>query len=259
MTSILYSRQSGVATITLNEPEKRNPLNRKLVGEFIDALQRARADEEVSVVLLEAAGDSFCAGGDLKEFQTFRDKEVFDIYEEGRGTTELLTVLGSYRKPIVAACNGAAYGGGFGVVCACPLVVASEKARFGATELKLGLFPLVILPVMRKALGDRKALEMSLTAETIDAHAAQRVGIVTSVVAHDELPEKARAMAEKIASFSPYALKLGMEAFRASTTMEAGVAEEYMNALRVMFYHSEDLREGATAFLEKRLPQWRGR
>lgn len=259
MPSVLYTSQSGVASITLNEPEKRNPLNRHLVDEFITALEMARADSGVNVVLLSAAGDSFCAGGDLKEFQNFRTRDVIDIYEEGKGTAGLLKLLGSFDKPVVAAVNGPAYGGGFGIVCACPLVIASERARFGATELRLGLFPLVILPAMRAALGDRKALELSLLAETMDVEAAQQLGIVTRVVAHERLMEEARSVAERLNSYSPHALRRGMEAFRVSTGMPDGVAANYMNALRVMFYHSEDLQEGATAFLEKRAPQWRGR
>ena len=259
MSSILYENLSGVASIRLNEPEKRNPLNRELVAQFIEALMTAQADTSVNVVLLSAAGESFCAGGDLKEFQNFRSKEVIDIYDEGRGTAELLKLLGSFAKPVVAAVNGPAYGGGFGVACACPLVVASERARFGATELKLGLFPLVILPAMRAALGDRKALELSLLAETMDAEAAFKLGVVTRVVPHDQLMDEARSMADRLNSFSPHALRLGMEAFRVSTGMPGGTASSYMNALRVMFYHSEDLKEGATAFLEKRPPQWRGR
>lgn len=259
MPSVLSESRGRVREIVLNEPARRNPLNVTLVTEFIAALREAMADVDTTVVLLRAEGDSFCAGGDLKEFQRFRDKDATDIYEEGRGTTELLRLLGAYGKPIVAAINGPAYGGGFGIACACPLVIASEKARFGATELKLGLFPLVILPAMRAALGDRKALEMSLLAEPIDANEAHRLGIATRVVPHGDLLAEARVVADRIGSFSPFAVRLGMEAYRNSTTMPQGVAEAYMNALRVTFYHSEDLREGATAFLEKRTPVWRGR
>ncbi|MDQ8727417.1 enoyl-CoA hydratase/isomerase family protein [Bradyrhizobium sp. LHD-71] len=259
MPSVNYEVRSNIASIQLNEPQKRNPLNVQLVTEFIAALERARADEEVRVVLLSAAGDSFCAGGDLKEFQNFSKQPVVNIYEEGRGTTELLKKLGTFPKPIVAAVNGPAFGGGFGVACACSIVIASDRAKFGATELKLGLFPLVILPAMRRTLGDRKALEMCLTTDVLDAPQAERVGVVTRVVPHDQLIGEAEKMVSKIASFSPHALKLGVEAFRTSTGMSLEQATDYLNSLRVMFYHSEDLKEGATAFLEKRVPNWVGR
>ncbi len=259
MPSVVTETRSSVCEIVLNEPARRNPLNTTLVAELIAALEAARRDPAIVVVLLRAEGDSFCAGGDLKEFQGFRDREATAIHEEGRGTAGLFKLLGSYGKPIVAAVNGPAFGGGFGLACACPIVIASERARFGATELRLGLFPLVILPALRAALGDRKALEMSLLGEPIDAAAAERLGVVTRVVAHDRLLEEARAVAGRIGAFSPYAVRMGMEAFRNSTGMAPGMAEEYLSALRVMFYHSEDLREGATAFLEKRAPVWRGR
>ena len=102
-------------------------------------------------------------------------------------------------------------------------------------------------------------LELSLLAETMDAEAAFKLGVATRVVPHDQLMDEARSMADRLNSFSPHALRLGMEAFRVSTGMQDGTASSYMNALRVMFYHSQDLKEGATAFLEKRPPQWRGR
>lgn len=259
MPSIIYAARDKVAEITLNEPEKRNPLNKTLVGEFRAALDQASADPDVNVVLLSAAGDSFCAGGDLREFQDFRSRDVGEIYDEGRGTAGLLDALSSFPKPIVAAVNGPALGGGFGIVCACPIVVASDKARFGATELRLGLFPLVIMPSMRAALGDRKALAMSLTGEIIGADAAHELGLVTKIVAPEAVATEARAIAARIAAASPYALRLGVEAFRNTTGMTGAEAISYMNAIRVMFYHSEDLQEGASAFLEKRKPQWRGR
>lgn len=259
MSSVLYRVEARVARITLNEPDKRNPLNQTLVGELIAALERAQEAADVSVVLLAAAGDSFCAGGDLREFQNFRNLPTTEIYDQGQGTAGLFKLLGIYRKPIVAAVNGPAFGGGCGLACASSIVIASERARFGTTELRLGLFPLVILPSIRSAVGDRKAMEMALTGEIFDAAAAQSLGIVSRVVAHEQLAAEAWATAARIASFSPIALQLGVEAFRTSTGMDVVKAIDYLNALRVVVYHTEDLREGATAFLEKRPPAWVGR
>ncbi len=259
MPVVLFERDNRIGAITLNLPEKRNPLNTELVEELIACLDACAADDEISVVLLSANGDSFCAGGDLREFTTYRDKGAGDIYQEGMGTATLFKRLADYPKPVVAAINGPAYGGGFGIACACPIVVASEKARFGATELRLGLFPLVILPAIRAAMGDREALALSLTGRTIDVEEARAKGLVHVVAAHDALVDEARKVAQAVASFSPYALRMGMDAFRVSTGMSAGTAIDYLNALRVMFFHSEDLKEGASAFLEKRQPNWVGR
>lgn len=259
MEPVIYSRDKRVGTVTLNLPEKRNPLSVDLVEQLIDRLVECRDDPQVSVVLLAANGESFCAGGDLREFTTYRSKEVGAIYEEGMGTARLFKLLADYPKPLVAAVNGPAFGGGFGLVCSCPVVVASERARFGATELRLGLFPLVILPAIRAALGDREALALSLTGRVFDAAEAREMGLVHVVTSQDTLAAEAREVAERIAGFSPHALKLGMEAFRVSTGMSSGKAIDYMNSLRVLFFHSEDLKEGATAFLEKRAPNWVGR
>lgn len=259
MPSVLYEVDAHVALVTLAEPEKRNPLNVTLVGELIAALESAQRSPDVSVILLRAQGEAFCAGGDLREFQGFRDRPSLDIYEEGRGTAGLFKLLASLTKPVVGAVNGPAFGGGCGLACACSIAIASDRARFGTTELRLGLFPLVILPAVRGAVGDRTALEMALTGAIYDADSARALGIVTRVVPHDTLADESLAVARKIASHSPIAIRLGMEAFRLSTHMDTDRAIDAINAMRVVSYQTEDLREGATAFLEKRTPKWTGR
>lgn len=259
MPSVLYEVDAYVALVTLAEPDKRNPLNKALVAEFIAALTEAQRDPAVSVILLRAQGDSFCAGGDVREFQRFRERPSLDIYEEGRGTAGLFKLLAALTKPVVGAINGAAFGGGCGLACACSIALASDRAKFGTTELRLGLFPLVILPAVRGAVGDRMALEMALTGAIYDARQARDIGIVTRVVPHDDLAAESEAVARRIASHSASAIRLGMEAFRVSTGMDTARAIDYINALRVVSYQTEDLREGATAFLEKRAPKWTGR
>lgn len=259
MPSVLYEVDAHVALVTLAEPDKRNPLNTALTGALIGALDDAQRDPEVTAILLRAQGDSFCAGGDLREFQTFRERPSLAIYEEGRGTAGLFKLLAALTKPVVGAINGPAFGGGCGLACACSIAIASDRARFGTTELRLGLFPLVILPAVRNAVGDRMALEMALTGSIYDAEAARALGIVTRVVPHDTLADESLAVARRIAAHSAVAIRLGMEAFRMSTGMDTARAIDCINALRVVAYQTEDLREGATAFLEKRSPNWSGR
>lgn len=259
MPSVLYEVDARVALVTLAEPDKRNPLNTTLTAELIAALTEAQRAPEVSVILLRAQGDAFCAGGDLREFQGFRDRPSLDIYEEGKGTASLFKLLATLTKPVVAAVNGPAFGGGCGLACACSIVLASDRARFGTTELRLGLFPLVILPAVRAAVGDRAALDMALTASVYDAEQARALGIVTRVVPHEQLADESVALARRIAAQSPVAIRLGLEAFRLSTGMDTPRAIDAINALRVVCYQTEDLREGATAFLEKRPPHWTGR
>ena len=259
MSSVLYEVDAHVALVTLALPEKRNPLNTSLVAELTGALEAAQRSPDVHAILLRAQGDSFCAGGDLREFQKYRARPSLEIYEEGKGTAGLFKLLATLTKPVVGAINGAAFGGGCGLACACSIAIASDRAKFGTTELRLGLFPLVILPAIRGAVGDRAALEMALTGTIMDAQAARELGIVTRVVPHERLAEESLATARTIAAHSPVAIRLGLEAFRMSTGMDAGRAIDCINALRVVSFQTEDLREGATAFLEKRAPNWTGR
>lgn len=259
MSSVEYHVRDAVAHVVLNDPAKHNSMSEPVQNALIDALTTANTSTNVTAILLSAKGESFCAGGDLRLMHGYRSRPASEVYQEARRSASVFQTLATLEKPIVAAVNGPAFGGGFGLVCASSIVVASDCARFGCTELKLGIFPLVILPAVRRALGDRKALEISLTAETFDAQAAQAMGIVNHVVPASELMQKAETIAARIAGYSPYAVRLGMRAFRDTTGMPHDKAIEHLLGLRVVISHSEDLHEGASAFLEKRKPVWQGR
>jgi enoyl-CoA hydratase/carnithine racemase len=159
----------------------------------------------------------------------------------------------------VAAVNGAAFGGGMGITCVAHMAIASETATFGIPEIKLGIFPLTILPIIRPVLGDRLTMDLALTGRSMDAAEAKSVGVVNRIVPAETLMDEALALAGQIASFSPLALRLGIEAMQTSTDMGFDEAMDYLNAMRTIFFSSEDLNEGARAFLEKRKPVWRGR
>lgn len=256
--SLIYEVEKGVAHIRLNQPDKRNALDEVLTRELTECLLSAKADPLVHVMLLSAAGSAFSAGGDLREFQQKLSQPSLQVYDDGKTSAELFKTLGVLNKPLIGAVGGAAFGGGCGLACACHIVVASEKAKFGCTEVKLGLFPMVILPMVRRVVGDRMALQMSVTAAVFSAEEAQRVGIVSRVVPHDQLEREATALAHQVASFSPIALRVGMEGFAQTTDMEYGRAVDYLNTLRVVAFQTRDLLEGATAFLERREPVWKG-
>ncbi|MGE4240152.1 enoyl-CoA hydratase/isomerase family protein [Ramlibacter sp.] len=257
--SVIYEVADGVAHIRLNQAEKRNPLDETATRELTQCLLKAQADPKVHVMLLTAAGSAFSAGGDLREFQQKLTQPSLQVYDEGKSSAELFKVLGVLNKPLIGAVNGAAFGGGCGLACACHIVVASDKAKFGCTEVKLGLFPMVILPMVRRVVGDRMAMHMSVTATVLSAEEAQRAGIVSRMVAHDRLEDEAKALAKQIASYSPVALRVGLEGFAQTTDMEYGKAVDYLNTLRVVAFQTEDLQEGASAFLARREPAWKGR
>lgn len=253
---ILYQIEERIARITLNEPDHRNALTYAMVSELIAALRQAEANDSVRVVLLAAAGKNFSAGGNLREFVAEIDKPAFYHWESGALWEELFGLPPQMTKPVVAAVQGYALAGGCALAAVCDLVVASAEAQFGMTEIKIGLFPLVVLPALRRAVGDKKALELSLTGAIFDAQEALRIGLVNRVVPGAELEESALALARDLAEKSREALHLGKRLFWDTAGMTYAQALSYGRILRVNYMLSEDLREGTTAFLEKRKPNW---
>ena len=257
--TILYELKDNVGSITLNQPERRNPLGDAVITELLDVFTRAEQDPEVRVLLLTGAGETFSAGGDQREFAARLAQPAAQTYSDGRKTGEFLIKAWKLTKPLVGAVNGGAYGGGVGLVAACHLAVASEKAKFGITEIRFGLFPMTILPIIRAAIGDRRTLDLALTGRVIDAAEALAIGLVSRVVPHEQLHAAAWELAQGIASRSPMATRLGLIAFQESTHMDTETALRHLHTLRAVLLQSEDAHEGATAFLEKREPQWKGR
>lgn len=256
--TLVYETDAGIAEITLNQPKKHNPLSNAAALELTDALERAYDSQDVNVVVLTGSGESFSAGGDIEEFSEQMEKPATELFDKGRSTAELFRLLASYEKPIVGAINGNAFGGGCGLVATCDLAYVSDRARLGTTEINLGLFPMVILPALRSTLGDQKTLELALTGERINADEAADIGLVTDTVADGDVLSQARKTARELAGRSPLALTLGLHAFNETTDMSAERAIETLNAYRVLFYKSYDLKEGAEAFLEDRDPEWKG-
>ena len=257
---VLSSVDERVAHIVLNDPGSRNSLSDELTASLIEALLDADAREDVSVIVLSAAGKAFCAGGNIREFLTFRDRSAVTLLQEARtGTGRLFHVLEDLRTPLISVVQGAAVGGGCGIACASSYVFASVSSKFGTTEINLGLFPLAILPAVRRAVGDRNAFELGMTGVAIDATRAQEIGIVDRIVDEEKLLDEALAFARSIAARSPLAVGLGYTVFRETAAMPTHESIDYLSSVRVAFYQSEDLREGAASFLEKRAPKWTGR
>jgi enoyl-CoA hydratase/carnithine racemase len=256
---IRYHIEDHVGIIQMNDPESSNSMSQNMCLTLIDTLNAAEANNEVHVILLTGAGSTFCAGGNIKEFAAYQEKLASEVHKEGEATTILFQTLTSLRKPVIGAINGHALGGGLGLVAACHYTVASSKAKLGTTEIKLGLFPLVILPVIIEAVGSKKALEISFTGEIFTADKAKEYGFVNKVVEPEEVLDSALEFSRKLAAASPLALKIGMDCFVKTRDMEWSKKLDYANTLRVISFLSDDLKEGAQAFLEKRQPNWTGR
>ncbi|WP_027365020.1 enoyl-CoA hydratase/isomerase family protein [Desulfotruncus alcoholivorax] len=256
---LIVEQENRVRVVFMNRPEKRNALNEKMAAELIAALYEADADSGVGAVVLTGKGDSFCAGGDLSDFAQASTKTAPVLHQEGMASTEMFKMGLKMTKPLVAAVNGHAIGGGYGLAAMCHLALANEKAKFGTPEIKVGIFPFVIFPLLIRAVGPRRALEMALTGRSISAAEAKEIGLVNKVCPPEDLLRESLALASEVAGWSPLVLRLGLNAFNTVMDMEINKAFDYLNTLRVIDFMSDDLKEGAMAFTQKRSPQWSGR
>jgi enoyl-CoA hydratase len=259
LTDALYEAGAdGVATITLNRPEQRNPLGPQMVRDLISALHTAGEDTAVRAVVLTGAGDkAFCAGADLAAFAA--DAGEVDRHDSRGLFVDLFLACERLGKPLVGCINGHALAGGFGLALCCDLLVVSDKATFGTPEIKVGVWPMMIMSIVTRNLGRKRAMELFMTGERIDAGTALQWGFINRVVPAGEVRERAHAWAAEIAGWSPLVMRLGRDAFYAIDSLDYQTALRYLQAQLTVLSMSDDFREGVTAFLEKRAPHFRGR
>jgi len=254
-TDILYAVDAAdhLARITLNKPEKRNPLGPITIGEVHHALEAARDDEHVRAVILTGAGKAFSAGGDLSQMGQAPRNGLTTSFVE---LNLLFTRIG---KPVIAMVNGPCMAGGLGLLCACHLAVAADTAVFGTPEINVGLWPMTIMANIFRNVGRKRAMEMILTGDKLDAAEALRIGLVNRVVPAARLEEETLALARTIAAKSPAVMKLGLDGFFANADL---ALEPALRDLEQRFFQvvgTEDAREGLMAFMQKRPPVWKGR
>jgi enoyl-CoA hydratase/carnithine racemase len=259
LTDALYEAGGdGVATITLNRPEQRNALGPRMLRDLCAALAAARDDAAVRAVVLTGAGDkAFCAGADLAGFAA--DATEVERHIERGGFVDLFVACERLGKPLIGCINGHALGGGFGLALCCDLLVCADTAAFGTPEIKVGLWPMMIMSIVTRNLGRKRAMQLFMTGERIDAATALQWGLVNRVVATGEVRERSHAWAAEIAAWSPLIMRLGRDAFYATDSLDYETALRYLQAQLTVVSMTEDFREGVTAFLEKRAPTFRGR
>lgn len=252
-----YEVAGGVATVTIDDPSRRNPLSNSEMAALHRAIRRSGTDDDVRVVVVTGAGDvAFSAGGDLKS--GFIDDPLQG--HEARGAlADVFRAMHRNPKPIVGRVNGVAFGGGFGVAAACDIVIASERARFGTPEVDLGLWPMMISAVLLPMVSRRTLIEMMMTGRIISAEDAKQLGIVSRVVADDELDGAVREVVETLLSKSSAALALGKESFYAISGMDIDSALDHLHIGLTATALTEDAVEGVSAFIDKRDPSWKGR
>ena len=245
-----------VARITLNRPDKRNPIGPQTCGELIHALAAAKDDPAIAVIVLTGAGAVFSAGGDLG---AMRGDGAGQATIPPASLVELFASMHELGKPIIAMVNGHALAGGLGLMVACDLVIASDAAQFGTTEIAVGLWPMMITAEIVRSVGRKLALEMMLTGRKLDAAEAKAHGLVTRVVPHAELEAETMALANELAARSPAAMRLGLHAFYRAQDMEFEPQLRYLQGELGRVLALEDAAEGIAAFLQKRAPVWKGR
>lgn len=249
-------REDAVLTIVIDREARRNALNEAVALGIIAGLDEAEADRAVRAVVLTGAGDkAFCAGGDL---QPSADGTPFsiDAADPRHYVVRLFRRMDACRLPIIARVNGHALAGGFGLVCACDVVVARQDALLGVTEVKVGLFPMMILPFMLRVIPYRMLMELCLTGEPITAEEALPHGIVNYAVAPEDLNAKLGWLLDRITGKSPTGIRLGKQALANIREMGTHQALEYAQFMLANMARTKDAREGFAAFNEKRQPRW---
>lgn len=254
--TITWSADGSIGRLTLARPDKRNPIGPATCGELVHALAAAAGDPAVRVVVLTGAGPVFSAGGDLAQMSGGKAAEGA---VPPASLVDLFTAMHGLGKPIVAMVNGHALAGGLGLVVASDLAVASQEATFGTTEIRVGLWPMMVSAELARSIGRKRALDLMVTGRRIDAAEALAIGLVNRVVPRESLEAETMALAAEIAELSPATMALGLRAFYRAEDMELGPALRYLEGQLAAVLQLEDAREGLTAFLQKRKPIWTGR
>lgn len=253
--SVLTELEDGVLIVKINRNERRNALDPATSADMEEILNKAEKNQEVRVIILTGAGDrSFCAGEDLAAFDEAGECQTVMAHGFGGMTARVSS------KPIICAANGTAVAGGLEIAMACDLIVAAEHARFGLSEVKVGLLATTGgLARLSRDIPRKIAMEMCLTGTLISAERAKEIGLVNYVVPKEQVMEKALELAHTIANNAPISLKLTKEIFHIAPQVSLEDAQRFCDRCWDYIEKTEDAKEGPEAFLEKRKPQWKGR
>ncbi|MSO74007.1 MAG: enoyl-CoA hydratase/isomerase family protein [Alphaproteobacteria bacterium] len=254
---LLLTQNGEIATITLNRPEIHNAFNDALIAALTRELNMLAEDSDVRAVILAARGKSFCAGADLNYMRSMAGYSEAQNLADAAALAEMLHLLNAMPKPTIALVQGAAIAGGVGLISACDIAIAAESATFSIAEVRLGLIPSVISPFVINAIGSRRASRYFLTGERFDATEAERIGLVHDVVPDEALQVRGDSLVKQLLQGGPLAqaeIKSLIDAVR-NKPIDADLAAE--TARRIAHVRvSTEAREGMSAFLEKRQPNW---
>jgi len=258
LTTLRYDVADGVATIALDQPDSRNALSDELLDDLLAAFAAARDDDAVRCVVLTSTHERvFSAGGNLGGFAA--ELPLAHKHAAIDRFPRLFTLIGQLGKPTICAANGHVLAGALGLALACDLIVAKEGVTFGTPEINVGVFPFMIMALIYRNVGRKKTNELLLLGERIDAHEAERIGIVNKVVPAEEFDAAVADWAGRLARKSPLLMKLGKDAMFRQQDMAFAEALDFLRAQLALAFATEDIQEGVKAFFERREPQWTGR
>jgi enoyl-CoA hydratase/carnithine racemase len=260
---LLYEQRDHVVTLTMNEPERRNPLTgNTAVAEFVEAIERIRSDAGVRAVVLTGAGTAFSSGGNVRDMERQASGEVSGLQiraDYRSGIQRLPLALFNLEVPVIAAVNGAAIGAGLDLACMCDVRIASEKAKFAESFVKLGIIPgdggAWLLP---RVVGLSRAAEMMFTGDVIDAATALEWNLVSRVVAAEQLLDCAYELASRIAANPPHAVRLAKRLMREALHTRLDTLLELSSTYQALSHQTADHREAVAAFIDKRAPVFAG-
>jgi methylglutaconyl-CoA hydratase len=253
--TLLYSESNGVATITLNRPDKRNAISYELIDDVTAALKQA-AQSDAKVVILTGAGSAFSAGMDLENLKGLLGRTPEQNLEDSRTMAGLFRSLYDFPKPTIAAVNGAAIAGGTGLATLCDFTLAVPEARFGYTEVRIGFVPGIVSSYLIANVGEKRARDLLLTGRLFSAEEAYRFGLVTEIVSPDQLMPRALQLAAQLMENSPASLETTKRLLSSYTKEQ--LDRQLVSAIRenAAVRQTPDFKEGITSFLEKRKPKW---
>ena len=254
---LLETCRDTALCLTLNRPEQRNALNAELAEALLAAVRRASADPAVRAVVLTGEGNCFCAGADLATLRQLRDATFEENAEDCARLRDLFKSLALCPKPVVAAVNGPALAGGCGLASACDLILSAPEATFGYPEVKVGFVAAMVLVLLARQVGERRARQMLLTGQPLSAESAERWGLVYRIVPRENLASEAVSLCRQLAGGAPSALALTKELLWRTSGVPAGTALDLAADANVFARCSPDIREGLDAFFAKRSPGWK--
>src|ERR1700678_529163 len=256
--TIQLAYDSGVATITLNRPDKRNAISFELIDDLLFALKEVEASNAV-ILVLTGAGKAFCSGMDLENLKALLGRHPQQNLEDSKKMARLFRSIYEFPKVTIAAVNGAAIAGGTGLALLCDFTLAVPEAKFGYTEVRIGFVPAIVSTFLLRQVGEKIARDLLLTGRIFDAAEALKMGLINEIVAPEKLFDRARELAEQLAEKSPLSLlqtkRLLTDHARAELDAQIEAAIRENAGIR----ESADFREGIESFLEKRKPKWTGR